>query len=72
MPTKEIAFKGYLLQIEWSATDQCYIADAPELKGCTTHGSTVEEATENGKIAVTMWLECAKEHGDKIPKPLLR
>ena len=34
-----------------------YYAWAPELKGCQTQGDTFEEASENMREAVTLYLE---------------
>lgn len=37
----------YSVVIQWSEEDQAYLARAPELPGCITHGDTYEEALKN-------------------------
>ena len=55
--------------IYWSNEDAAYVAEAPELPGCTVHGDTQEAALENVGEAVELWLETAREFGDSIPEP---
>ncbi len=62
----------YEVIIFWSAEDESYVAEIPELPGCMGHGDTQEEALANAKAAERLWLETAKEFGDPIPKPLGR
>jgi predicted RNase H-like HicB family nuclease len=59
----------YSLIIEWSDEDQVYIATAPELPGCRTHGATREEALRHGEEIVVEWLDLASEMGWDIPSP---
>ena len=59
----------YEIIIYWSAPDDCFVAEVPELPGCTAHGSTHEEALANAKQAQSLWLETAEEFGDPIPTP---
>lgn len=41
----------------------------PDLPGCTSGGSTIDEALRNAVEAVTLWVEDARAEGEKIPKP---
>lgn len=59
----------YEIIIYGSAQDEAYVAEVPELPGCSAHGSTQEEALSNAKDAASLWLETAKEFGDPIPEP---
>lgn len=59
----------YEINIFWSAEDQLFIAEMPELKGCIAHGTSPEVALSNAREAAQHWLETAKEFGRKIPKP---
>lgn len=53
--------------IFWSAEDDAYIAEIPELPGCMASGATQEKALANAKTAKRLWLDTAKEFGDSIP-----
>ena len=59
----------YEIIIYWSREDQCFIADIPELPGCIAHGATNAEALKNANLAITLWIETAKDFGDEIPIP---
>jgi predicted RNase H-like HicB family nuclease len=59
----------YEIIIFWSDEDQVFVAEAPELPGCTAHGATHEEALANIRDAMRLWVDTAKEFGDPIPEP---
>jgi predicted RNase H-like HicB family nuclease len=59
----------YEVIIYWSDEDQAYIAEAPELAGCIAHGDSYEAALANGRQAISLWIEAAKEFDDPIPAP---
>ncbi|MGC9995950.1 MAG: type II toxin-antitoxin system HicB family antitoxin [Terriglobia bacterium] len=59
----------YEIIIYWSATDQTYVAEVPELPGCMAHGSTQEVALANANEAIRLWIDTAKEFGDPVPEP---
>ena len=59
----------YEIIIFWVNQDQLYIADAPELPGCSAHGKTYDEALSNAKEAIGLWIDTANEFGDPIPEP---
>lgn len=59
----------YAIEIFYSEEDNGYIAIVPELKGCSAFGETEEEALEEVKIAMELWLETAKKEDRKIPQP---
>jgi len=59
----------YEVIIFWSAEDEAFVAEVPELPGCMAHGATREEALANAKDAERLWLDTAKEFGDPIPEP---
>ena len=56
-------------RFEWSDIDNCYIASIDELKGCMSHGETIEEATAMIKDALKSYIGCAVHFGDPIPEP---
>ncbi len=59
----------YEIILYWSAEDDAFIAEVPELAGCIAHGQSREDALKNAKEAITLWLDTAKEFGDSIPEP---
>lgn len=59
----------YEIIIFWSAEDDAFVAEVPELPGCVAHGETQEEALANAKEAAQLWLDTAREFGDPIPQP---
>jgi len=59
----------YEIIIFWSAEDDAFVAEVPELPGCMAHGATQEEALANAKEAARLWLDTAREFGDPIPQP---
>lgn len=59
----------YEVIIFWSSEDSIYVADIPELPGCSAHGATQEEALAEAKAAAALWIETAREFGDPIPEP---
>ena len=70
MKKKTYQYK-YPLYIRWSDEDQCFFGEFPQLRGCLTHGSSVEEVIENANDAVETWLTGAKEAGIQIPEPVV-
>jgi predicted RNase H-like HicB family nuclease len=61
--------KDYHINIFYSDEDQGYIADIPDLKYCSAHGDTVEEALKEVLVAKELWIESAKTEGKLIPNP---
>jgi len=55
--------------IFWSAEDDVFVSEVPELPGCMAHGETQEDALANAKQAIELWIDTAKEFGDAIPEP---
>ena len=59
----------YEIVIYWDNEDKIFVAEVPDLAGCMAHGKTRIEAAQNVSEAIDLWLETAKEFGDKIPEP---
>ncbi len=64
--------KDYHINIFYSEEDECYIADIPDLKYCSAHGDTQQEALREVLLAKEGWLEAARENGKPIPDPRYR
>ena len=58
----------YGLIVHWSAEDEAYIAEVPELPGCAADGASYREAVENVETVIAEWIETAKELGRPIPE----
>jgi predicted RNase H-like HicB family nuclease len=69
LPSKDVNVEKYAIVIYWSAVEQIYIAEVPELPGCIAHGSTQQVALTNANEAVQLWIDTAKEFGDPVPQP---
>lgn len=61
--------KQYPVEIFYSEEDHCFIANVPDLKYCSAHGDSREEALHEIEIAMSAWIESALEHNEKLPKP---
>ena len=59
----------YKIILHWSNEDKAYVAEVPELPGCMAHGKTPEKALKNVNQAIELWIDTAKEFGDRIPEP---
>lgn len=59
----------YPTVVYWSAEDDGWIADVPDLRSCSAHGDSPDEALAEARVATALWLERAREHGDPIPTP---
>jgi predicted RNase H-like HicB family nuclease len=59
----------YEIIIYWSSEDDAFVAEVPELSGCMAHGSTHEAALASAQQAIGLWIETAREFGDRIPEP---
>jgi len=59
----------YEIIIYWSNEDGMYVAEVPELPGCSAHGESYESALSNAKDAIALWIETATEFNDPIPEP---
>ena len=62
----------YHINVYWSDEDDCWIADVPDLRPCSAHGSTPQEAMTHIQDAIAGWLEVARDRGFPIPKPRYR
>jgi antitoxin HicB len=61
--------RDYQLVVYWSPEDDAFLAEAPELPGCVTHGRTESEALDRGRDAIVSWLEAADEFDVPLPTP---
>ena len=59
----------YEIIIYWSATDNAFIAEVPELPGCAADGPTYREALAAAEVVIGEWIETARKLGRPIPRP---
>lgn len=59
----------YEVILYWSAEDEAYIAEVPELPGCMADGGSYAEALANAEVIIQEWLDTAIELGRPIPEP---
>jgi predicted RNase H-like HicB family nuclease len=57
----------YEIIIYWSEQDSAFVAEVPELPGCSAHGDSYELALREAHEAIQLWLDTAREFGDPIP-----
>ena len=62
----------YAINLFWHAASHTWVSDVPDLRGCSAHGDTPGEAAREAEVAIALWLEVAREHGDPIPEPRYR
>lgn len=62
----------YHINVFYSEEDKCYIADIPDLKYCSAHGDTPEEAVREVLVAQEAWLESARAARKRAPEPKYR
>lgn len=49
----------YEIIIYWSPADRAFIAEVPELPGCSADGGTYQEALANAEVVMQEWIETA-------------
>jgi predicted RNase H-like HicB family nuclease len=59
----------YEVIIFWSAEDEAFIAEVPELPGCAADGPTYEAALANVRVIIDEWIETAERLGRIVPEP---
>lgn len=62
----------YHINVFWNAPDECWIADVPDLEGCSAHGDSPDKAVREAQIAIEEWVASAEAHGDPVPEPKYR
>mgnify|MGYP001981019973 FL=1 len=59
----------YHINIFWSAEEDCFIAEIPDLKHCTGQGDTPEEALTDVMEAQDTWIIACLSAGESVPDP---
>ena len=66
---KDAARPTYEVIIYWSADDDAFIAEIPELPGCAADGRMPGEALARVQVVACEWVETARELGRPVPQP---
>jgi len=59
----------YDLVVFWSADDDTFVVEVPDLPGCMAHGVTPAEAFNHAEQAIDLWIETARDLGRAVPQP---
>lgn len=59
----------YAILVYWSAEDEAFLAEVPELPGCMADGASYQEAVVNAEAGARVWIETARALGRDIPTP---
>jgi predicted RNase H-like HicB family nuclease len=59
----------YEIILYWSDEDNVFIAEVPELPYSSAHGDTYEEALKEVQVAMSLWIDTAKEFRHPVPEP---
>ena len=62
----------YHINVFFSDEDGGWIADIPDLPGCSAFGTTAEHAVAEVERAKEAWLAVAVEDGRPVPEPRYR
>jgi len=62
----------YLINVFFSDEDGGWIAEIPDLEGCSAFGSMPQDAVTEVQLAKKAWLDAARDAGRRIPEPRLR
>ncbi|MCQ3930461.1 MAG: hypothetical protein DPW16_08360 [Chloroflexi bacterium] len=54
--------------ILYPGEDGYWVIECPSLPGCISQGKTREEAIENIKEAIALYIESLEAHGDPVPE----
>jgi predicted RNase H-like HicB family nuclease len=57
----------YAINVFWSAEDDSWVANVPDLKSCSAFGETPEQAVAEVRVAMEAWLAAALDAGLPIP-----
>jgi predicted RNase H-like HicB family nuclease len=59
----------YHINVFWYPDDACWIADVPDLRPCSAHGDTPQQAVAEVCVAMDLWLETARAADLSVPEP---
>lgn len=60
---------GYEVIIWWNVDDGRYVAEVPELSGCTADGATLTDVARAVEESIDAWIADCRARGREIPVP---
>lgn len=60
--------REYTVVLEPNDDEAGYTASVPALPGCISTGDSVEEALENVRDAIELWISMARRKGEPVPE----
>lgn len=60
---------NYPIVIEPGSETTAFGVVVPDLPGCFSAGDTLDEAIENSKEAIALWIETVLDDGGTVPQP---
>jgi len=64
-----LPYSTYVVPDLTTDNQKCYVAYHPELEGCMSHGSTVQEAIQNLQEVTDLYLATMADEGVDLPAP---
>jgi predicted RNase H-like HicB family nuclease len=64
-----MSMNKYPIIVFWSEEDGTWIANAPDLRYCSAHGATPEQAVRELSTAMQLWIEAVTAAGEPLPEP---
>lgn len=64
-----VRFYDFTILIEQEEGNKGYYAYSPDLPGCYSNGSTVEETRRNMREAIQLHIEALLENQEPVPQP---
>lgn|GEM_PF-1287355 len=62
----------YHIIVFYSAEDKAFIADVPDLEGCSAWGKTAEAAVHDVQTAIELLIDAARSMSKAVPRPRCR
>lgn len=59
---------SYMVILEPNEDNTGYTVTVPALPGCVSVGDSVDEALENIKDSILLWINIARQSGEEIPQ----
>ena len=68
--SETIMTDSYQVLVGWSEDDAAYVARVLDLPGCLAHGETQDEALDQAREAIALYLEDLRDSDEAVPAPV--